>query len=162
MVIDWDIGHPDFSPAKTSSLSGTQAQGINFAKTAQNLLKDFQVYPTMSWRGFVRQRKKSCDSAGSRFSSESAEQNVRFKRPKGRRPSDKPPPPCDCESCPLTNRVVGKVTPHPAATPGKGKSVPLRLLFLFVCLCVCREHAYLPKEDDPLSLSHERWRRDCV
>ncbi len=58
MVIDWDIGHPDFSPAKTSSLSGTQAQGINFAKTAQNLLKDFQVYPTITWRGFVRQQKK--------------------------------------------------------------------------------------------------------
>lgn len=48
MVIDWDIWHPDFSPGKTSSLSGTQSQEINFAKTTQNLLNDFQAGQSLS------------------------------------------------------------------------------------------------------------------
>lgn len=87
--------------------------------------------------GVCEATKKSCDFGGSRFSSESAEQNVRFNRDPEADDHliNLLPPPCDCESCPLTNRVVGKVTPHPAATPGKGKSVPFVCYFcLFVCV----------------------------
>ncbi len=147
MVIDWNVWHPDFSPGKTSSLRGTQAQEINFAKTAQNLLKYFQVYPTIF--GLVMQQK-SCDFGGSRFSSESAEQNVRFIRDPN-------------ETNHLINLLL-PVSPAPSRTEWWVKWLPTLRLHLekaslspfvcYFCVFVCREHAYPPKEDDSLFLSY--------
>lgn len=163
MIIYWDIWHHDFSPRKTSRFNCTQSQEINNAKPAQNLFKKMSSRPK-----FIRRflglwcNKKSCDFGGSRFSFESAELKVRLNRDsKADKPSDKPINLLLLVSpAPLPKRVVGKVpphlSPHPAATPGKGKYIKSPFVCFFCLFCVWGTYVP-PKVDDSLSLSHERW-----
>lgn len=165
MIINRDIWHHDFSPRKTSRFSCTQSQEINNAKPAQNLFKKCQADQSLSddfWAcdatkkvailvgvvSHLRAQSWTSDSIETQKQTNHLINLLLLASP-----------------APLPKRVVGKVpphlSPHPAATPGKGKYIKSPFVCFFCLFCVWGT-CVPPKVDDSLSLSHERWGRDTV
>ncbi len=109
--------------------------------STRNKLRENSTKPLKRFSGLWC-NKKSCDFGGSRFSSESAEQNDRFIRDPN-------------ETNHLINLLL-PVSPAPSRTEWWVKWLPTLRLHLekaslspfvcYFCVFVCREHAYPPKK----------------
>jgi len=138
MVVDWDIWHHDFSPRKTSRYSCTQSQKITKQNQNKTTLKKCQADQSLSddfWACYATKKVAISVGVVSHLRAQSwTSDSIQTQKQKHHLINL-----LLLSPAPLPNRMVGKVpshlSPHPAATPGKGKYPPPSFASS-VCLCV--------------------------